>query len=67
MLSGDRFDGIDFRQHFAGDADDLLPGRRHLGKCLPAAGKDLNAQLILQHADLLTDTRLGGIEPFGGG
>lgn len=66
-LLGHLLDVLGQTQHFAGELDDGLPGRRHPGQVLAAAGEDLHPQLILQQADLLGDPRLGGVEALGRG
>ncbi|MOA34678.1 hypothetical protein D3C78_1560660 [compost metagenome] len=58
VLPCHRFNGVDFRQHFASDANDLLPRRCYLGEMFAAAGENLDPQFILKHANLLTDTGL---------
>ena len=57
-LDGNRFNGIYFRQDFTSNTNYFLPGWSNLRQMLAAAGKNLNAQLIFQHSDLLTDPRL---------
>ncbi|MNZ48633.1 hypothetical protein D3C78_663810 [compost metagenome] len=61
-LLGNLLDAFDLAQDFAGGIDDALTGRGNAGQVLAAAGKDFNTQLILEQADLLADTWLGGIQ-----
>ncbi|MNG99284.1 hypothetical protein D3C79_584490 [compost metagenome] len=61
-LLGNLLDAFDLAQDFAGGIDDALTGRGDAGQVLAAAGKDFNTQFILEQADLLADTWLGGIQ-----
>ena len=59
---GDLLDALDLAQDLAGGMDDPLPRRRHTGQVLAAASEHLDAQFVLQQADLLADARLRSIE-----
>ncbi|MDR6354763.1 hypothetical protein Q3H58_001434 [Pseudomonas psychrotolerans] len=66
-LLGDLLDAFAFAQDLAGGLDDPLTGRRHPGQVLAAASEHLDAQFVLEQADLLADAGLRGIETLGGG
>ena len=66
VLPGHRLDALHLGQDLLGNLQDVPPRRGHLGQVLAAALEDLHPQLILQHAHLLADAGLGGIEALGG-
>ncbi|MNZ74639.1 hypothetical protein D3C78_930920 [compost metagenome] len=59
---GNLLDAFHLAQDLAGSGDDTLTRRGHTGQMLAAAGEHFNAQFVLKQADLLTDTRLGGVQ-----
>ena len=59
---GDLLDAFHLAQDLAGGLDDVFPRRGDAREVFAAAGEDLDAQLVLQQANLLADARLGGIE-----
>src|SRR5690606_9908345 len=64
---GDAADGLGLLENVAGNAQDHLPGRGDMGQVLAAAGEHFNAKFVLEHADLLADAGLRGIQRLRGG
>ena len=64
---GDTTNGFGLLENFAGNAQNRLPGWSDMGQVLATASKDLNPKFVFQHADLLADTRLRGVERSSGG
>ncbi|MNN35010.1 hypothetical protein D3C81_1488460 [compost metagenome] len=61
-LLGDLLDALHLAQDLAGRGDDPFAGRGNAGQVLAAAGEHLDAQLVLEQADLLADPWLRGVE-----
>jgi hypothetical protein len=46
--------------------DHLFPGHGDAAEALALAREQLQPEFLLEELQLLADTRLGGIQPFGG-
>ena len=60
-------DALDLVEDLGGDLDNDPAGRGDLAQVFALAPEDLHIELLLQHADLLADAGLRGIEPLGRG
>ncbi len=62
MLARHRFDALHLAQDLVGNLDHVPPCRGDLGQMLAASLENLDPQLIFQHAHLLADPWLRGVE-----
>ena len=61
-LAGDAGDVLGFGEQAGGEFQDALAGGGDLGEVLSLAAENLEAQFVLQQADLLADAGLGGMK-----